>query len=79
MRWLTLIGQLVAFAGAVTTVLYPFERLKGLIGEIREGVFDPDGPPPWRLLFRQPRQLRGGLALMALGLLFQFVGTLCGL
>ncbi len=80
MRWLTLIGQLVAFAGAVTTVLYPFEHLKGWIGETREGVFHDytRGVPLSAELRRQPLQLKVGLWLIAGGFLLQAIGTLCG-
>lgn len=81
MRWLSLTGQLLAAAGAICTVLYPFERLKGLVGEVTEGAVHDytHGVPLSAELRRQGRQLRGGLWLMAIGFLLQAAGTACGL
>ncbi len=83
MRWLTLFGQLLGATGAVCTVLYPFERLKDLVGEMRDGAmvheYPPGGPPLWKQLRMQPLQLKGGLWLIVVGFALQAVGTLVGL
>lgn len=78
MRWLSLIGQLLGAAGAISTVASPFVRSEAL-GKIKRGAFRefPGGvAPPWEHLLTQSPWTIGGLALIALGFLLQAAGTI---
>ncbi len=80
MRWLTLAGLASGVLGALLAAVYPFERLKGMIGELTEGAFHDytQGVPLSAELRRQPRQLKAGLLLIVLGALLAAAGTLWG-
>ncbi len=80
MRWLSLTGQVLGAVGAICTVVYPFERKRGMSGEFRgdEVRTYPDGPPLVSQLLTQSGT-RAGLLLIALGFLLQAAGTLLGL